>query len=574
MNENELINFNVIASDPDGDNLSFAVSNAPLNSTFSQVNATNYLFSWPPNFTDAGIYSNLEFYVTDDSITPATVVEKINIVVSNVNRSPVLNIDDVFIDENSNWVLKIVATDFDIDDILTYSAFGFVARADWSNNCFEWTPDYTESGVYPDWKVVVNDGYVSVSDSFSVTVNEINDPPILGALTNWVIGEGQLLQFPLLATDVNDDILVFSISNAPPEAVVTNFSRTNYFYYLPDYYASHAEAWTPTITVTEQNEFGWSDSDSFEITVANVNRAATWLPPNSSYSVKEGEKLEFNIEAADLDTNDFVSVVAGNLPEGSGFSDNELQITGYETFSWQPNYNQARVYSNLIFYLIENSKTVDFKKVTITVTEDNLAPELSGPIEIFGIENQEISFAITGMPHYGYSVGFGITNKPFGGKLQNSKNKIQINNKKQRSKKENKIPNFKIQVSNNILTLSWTPDFLDAGYYTNIIVYAWEDFPGRQSVYGTAEVYAKQLIRLKIPKNDINNDELSVIETEFELPEGAIFDSNTWIISWIPKANQSTESGRKISVTVKDNGEPPQLAEASMTIILNNAVEF
>jgi len=156
LNENELLSFNVIASDPDGDNLSFAVSNAPLNSTFSQVNVTNYLFSWAPNFTDAGIYSNLEFYVTEDSITPATVVEKINIFVSNVNRSPVLNIDDVFIDENSNWVMEVAATDPDIDDILTYSAFGFVAGAVWSNNCFEWSPNYTESGIYSDWRKLLS----------------------------------------------------------------------------------------------------------------------------------------------------------------------------------------------------------------------------------------------------------------------------------------------------------------------------------------------------------------------------------------------------------------------------------
>ena len=79
VNEGGLLTFTVSASDPDGDGLTFSASNLPTGASF---NPSSHVFSWTPDYGDAGIY-NVQFTVTDNGtpaesdleIVPITVVE-------------------------------------------------------------------------------------------------------------------------------------------------------------------------------------------------------------------------------------------------------------------------------------------------------------------------------------------------------------------------------------------------------------------------------------------------------------------------------------------------------------------
>jgi len=66
INEGELLEFTISASDPDGDPLTFSASNLPAGADFGTDTRT---FSWTPASGQAGTYPDVHFQVSDGSLT-------------------------------------------------------------------------------------------------------------------------------------------------------------------------------------------------------------------------------------------------------------------------------------------------------------------------------------------------------------------------------------------------------------------------------------------------------------------------------------------------------------------------
>ena len=97
VNENETLTFNVLATDPDGDTLTYLApiaSNLPTGATFNGSTST---FSWTPTYDQAGDHE-VRFEVTDGYLSDS---ENITITVLNVNRQPV--IESVTADPDRLW---------------------------------------------------------------------------------------------------------------------------------------------------------------------------------------------------------------------------------------------------------------------------------------------------------------------------------------------------------------------------------------------------------------------------------------------------------------------------------------
>ena len=71
VDEGELIEFTVSASDPDGDNLTYSASNLPPGASFDSQTRTFY---WTPNFAQAGIYPDVVFQVSDGPLDDAEII--------------------------------------------------------------------------------------------------------------------------------------------------------------------------------------------------------------------------------------------------------------------------------------------------------------------------------------------------------------------------------------------------------------------------------------------------------------------------------------------------------------------
>ena len=84
VDEGQLIEFTISATDPEGDNLTLSASDLPTGASFDPNSQT---FSWTPNLGDAGNYDVL-FSVTDDGTPPLGDSETVTITVREANSPP------------------------------------------------------------------------------------------------------------------------------------------------------------------------------------------------------------------------------------------------------------------------------------------------------------------------------------------------------------------------------------------------------------------------------------------------------------------------------------------------------
>ncbi|MDI6821164.1 MAG: Ig-like domain-containing protein [Patescibacteria group bacterium] len=160
--EGSAINFYLLGSDPDvGDALIYGVDSLPLG---ANLNSQTGVFSWMPDFNQAGIYES-NFTVADRLIgDPERLTDtvKVTIIIANLNRAPVLDeIGNKQINAGNTLTFKVTASDPDNDPI-TFSASGLSGNAtlNESTGDFSWTPQTV--------------------GSFSLTISVIDRPSVGG----------------------------------------------------------------------------------------------------------------------------------------------------------------------------------------------------------------------------------------------------------------------------------------------------------------------------------------------------------------------------------------------------------
>jgi len=200
---------------------------------------------------------------------------------------------------------------------------------------------------------------LSTGDALSIPVvthdgsnTVINRPPVLDAIGNRSVNEGQLLTFTVTASDPDGDALTYSASNLPSGA---NFNTTTHvFTWTPGY----GQAGSYPNVHFEVMDGSLSDSEDITITVNNVNRPPV-LDAIGNRSVNEGQLLTFTVTASDPD-GDALTYSASNLPSGANFN------TTTHVFTWTPGYGQAGSYPNVHFEVMDGSLS-DSEDITITV---------------------------------------------------------------------------------------------------------------------------------------------------------------------------------------------------------------
>ena len=265
VDEGDLLTFTVTASDPDGDGLTFSASNVPTGASF---NPSTRVFSWTPAFGDAGNY-NVTFTVTDNGSPAESDSEVVTISVGNVNRPPVLGtIGSKSVDEGALLPFTVTASDPDGDG-LTFSASNVPTGASFnpSTRVFSWTPAFGDAGNYNVTFTVTDDGSPAESDSETVTISvgNVNRPPVLGTIGSKSVDEGDLLSFTISASDPDGDILTYSASNLPSGANFNSGTRT--FSWTPA--IGDAGNYNVQFTVTDNGSPPESDLEIVTITVVD-----------------------------------------------------------------------------------------------------------------------------------------------------------------------------------------------------------------------------------------------------------------------------------------------------------------
>ena len=268
VNEGATLNFTASATDADlpAQTLSYSLDAASL-ALGMTINSSTGVFSWTPTEAQGGMTPSVTVTVTDNGTGNLTDSETFIITVGDTNLAPVLTaIGNRSVNEGATLKFTASATDADLpSQTLTYSldaaslALGMSINA--STGTFSWTPTEAQGGMTPSVTVTVTDngsGTLTDSETFTITVGDTNVAPVLAAIGNQSVNEGETLSFTVSATDadVPGQTLTYSLDAASLALGMTINASTGVFSWTP----SEAQGGlTPsvTVTVTDNGSGNW-----------------------------------------------------------------------------------------------------------------------------------------------------------------------------------------------------------------------------------------------------------------------------------------------------------------------------
>jgi len=189
IDENEQIKLNVNIVDPDEDKVTYSFTQ-PLNNEGM----------WQTNYGDAG-----EYYVTltatDDQLTTT---QEILLVVNRVNVNPEIeDLMDLEFDEGDVIEFSPEVSDPN-NDAVTVTITEPLASGMFST-------DHTSAGSYEVF-VTASDGELDTETSFMLTINDVNELPIITGVEDITINEGETVTIEPMVSDLDGDELTITIS--------------------------------------------------------------------------------------------------------------------------------------------------------------------------------------------------------------------------------------------------------------------------------------------------------------------------------------------------------------------------
>lgn len=213
--------FAPVASDADGDALSYSVQNKPAWATFS---ATNGRLSGTPKAANVGSYANVVISVSDSKATTSLTPFTIN-VVAPVNRAPAISgTPGTAATVGSAYSFQPSASDPD-GDALGYTIQNRPTWAAFNTTTGALTGTPSSPGTSSNIIISASDGKVTASlAAFAIVATApANGAPSVSGTPATSVTAGAMYSFQPSANDPNGDSLSWSISNKPSWAT---FSTT------------------------------------------------------------------------------------------------------------------------------------------------------------------------------------------------------------------------------------------------------------------------------------------------------------------------------------------------------------
>ena len=224
----ELTNLNVTNTATDTDIpanvLTFSLGNHPTGMT---ITPDTGIINWTPTEAQGPSSNLVEVIVTDDGSPILGTTNTFAVVVNEVNSAPSLTVPaNQTINEQTLLGVSASASDSDIPaNTLTFSlpSAPVGMTIDPNTGAITWTPSEADGpAVYTVSVAVTDDGSpaLSVTNSFTVTVNEVNTAPSLPAIANRTIHAGQTVTFTNSATDSDlpANMLTYTLDPGAPGA--------------------------------------------------------------------------------------------------------------------------------------------------------------------------------------------------------------------------------------------------------------------------------------------------------------------------------------------------------------------
>ncbi|MFI0414119.1 MAG: putative Ig domain-containing protein [Candidatus Thiodiazotropha sp.] len=369
-----------------------------------------------------------------------------------------------------------------------------------------------------------------------------NTPPVISGTPQTQVAEGQAYHFTPSANDADGDVLTFSITNRPNWA---NFNTsTGQLSGTPD---QNAAGTTDNIVISVSDGSASASLDAFSITVDDSNQAPT-ISGTPDTRVAEGSGYRFAPQAHDAD-GDSLTFSITNRPDWASFNPSTGVLSG------TPGYGSAGTTDHIVISVSDGNATASLNAFSITVSDTNRAPSISGTPVTTIEEGNDYSFTPAASDPDGDALTFSISNRPYWATFNPNSGR-----------------------------LSGTPDSESAGTYGNIVISVSDGSdsasldgftitindvaePNNAPVIsGTPEtsVIAGNEYRFAPDASDADNDELSFSASN--LPTWASLNTQTGVLSGTP-GTEDIGLYDAIVITVTDGTDSASLSPLSIEVV-------
>lgn len=557
--EGQNFQFALGATDPQGLPLFSWAENLPPGAVYDTASET---LSWLPGALQAGTYPNVEFFVSD-GVKQSSVSTTLLIAQAPLPPTLVQPSDQTIL-EGQPIHIALLASDPN-GDPLTYSSTTLPGGAtlDPMTGAFDWAPGYFQHGVYQ-VPFTVGDGVLSTTVTTTITVLNVDAPPVFNDLGSWSMDEGQQINFRAFALDPNNPGFIpqerlpdgsltplegtaptisYTVSGLPAGA--TFDPQTDIFNWQTGY--TDAGRYLVTFTATNDGDgtgVPLSATVSVPITIINVNRAPqiTFI---ANQTVNDATTLTLPVQAVDPDGDPMVLTASGTaglgLPAYATFVDNG---DGTGTFTFSPTVDDSGSFT-ITLSATDNgdgggpaAALSASQSFVVTVNNPNRPPHLAAIGDKVAVAGKDLQFTIVATDLDQDPLTFGALGLPPGATLTPSSTYGET-------------------------VFDWTPTSSDLGRSTVVFTVVDNGNGNPADVLGdqqsinlvvrqndqapvlvpmaTQTIAQQQTLTLPIEATDPDGDPLLYSATG--LPPGATFDPVSGVITWAPNLFQSGTYG-------------------------------
>ncbi|MBI3181257.1 MAG: tandem-95 repeat protein, partial [Myxococcales bacterium] len=395
--EDSPFSYQVMASDPDGDPLTYSLPVGPVGMTIDAAG----LVRWVPSNADVGTRA-VTVKVSDGKGGEAQ--QAFNLAVANVNDPPVItSTPPTVATEKSLYLYQAVAVDPDPGgDLLTWSLVspptGMTINP--GTGLVSWTPGQASVGT-SQVTVRADDGNGGVvSQSYFLTVQNVNDPPLFTSTAPLSATEDSPYTYAATGTDPDGDVLTFSLVAGPAAMTVSSGGNVQW---VP----TNAFVGSHGVTLRVSDGKGGEALQAFTVVVANVND-----PPviTSTPLAVATENVSYFYQATAADPDPTMDSLTWSLvAPPSGMSING----GTGLLSWRP--GPGSVGSVQITVRVEDGKGgVASQSYFLTVQNVNDPPAFTSAPVLAATEDSPYAYAATATDPDGDPLTFSLVFGPTG----------------------------------------------------------------------------------------------------------------------------------------------------------------
>lgn len=391
--EDTPINLTLTGSDPNSDPLVYEIINDVDNGTLVCTVMPDCTYTPDPNYNGPDQFT---FRVTDPDGEIDTAI--VDITVTPINDPPVALDDSFTIDEDTSLPLVLMTSDLDIEFVtdlihtITDDVDNGTLDCSSAPSCV-YTPSSNFHGTDQFTYEVCDDGEDNGTPAapgvlcdtavINITIDPVNDAPVLTPIPNQVIDENNLLTVNLTCTDVDTatvgDSLTIDVQDLPPGAsFVDNTDGTGTITFTPAFteviHPNATELFSGVdVTCTDDGVGGLSDTDAFNITVNDVNRQPN--ATDNSDSTDEDTPVTITVlpDDSDPDAEDVANLEVtsvSNPPNGTA----SINPDGTIDYAPDANFNGIDTFTYTICDNVAHDELCDTATVTVTVNPINDPP--------------------------------------------------------------------------------------------------------------------------------------------------------------------------------------------------------